>query len=57
MRTGAGGFSEAQLRDQLHRLGMGQGFEDVPALLSSGCYGGTQDGGEVVGALQGSEAA
>lgn len=35
---------------------MGQGFQDVPALLSSSGYDGAQDG-EVVGALQGSEAA
>ena len=35
---------------------MGEGLEDVPALLSGGGYHGTQDG-KVVGAVHGAEAA
>ena len=49
-------ISEAQLRDQLHRLGVRQCFEDIPALLSSGSVDGAQ-AGEVAGALHGAQAA
>ena len=57
IRAGAGAqLSEAQLRHRLHGIGMRESLEDVPALLSSGGYNGTQDG-EVAGALQGAEAA
>ena len=49
------GFSEAQCGDQPDRIGMGQGLEDVPVLLSGRVDDGAQ-GGEVGGAIFGAEA-
>ena len=48
--------SEAQLRDQLDGIGVSQGFEDIPTLLSGGGDDGAQVG-EVPGALHRTETA
>lgn len=50
------GISELEFRDQLPGVGVGQGFEDVPVLLSCGGDDGPQVG-EVAGALHRAEAA
>ena len=49
------GISELKFRDQLPGVGVGQGFEDVPVLLSCGGDDGPQVG-EVAGALHRAEA-
>ena len=54
IRAPCGALFDAQLREQLHWLGMRQGFEDIPALFLRGDQDGAQ-GHEVVCSLPGSE--